>query len=144
MSPTRKQLAMRLKNARVTSGLTQEIVAKKARITRQYLYKLRGGQGGPHRDGPPASRKGPWRAGDGAASVMGSVVVVEDDESLVRAATNEAGHAVMRWLCRLAGYHADGRGRRTWLLWGDGCRVNAVDCVRSFSAAQSPRPDRRA
>ncbi len=47
MSPTRKQLAMRLRKAREGTGLTQVIVAKKARITRQYLYKLEAGKADP-------------------------------------------------------------------------------------------------
>jgi transcriptional regulator with XRE-family HTH domain len=38
---------MRLKKARAVSGLTQMVVAKKARITRQYLYKLEAGKADP-------------------------------------------------------------------------------------------------
>jgi transcriptional regulator with XRE-family HTH domain len=47
MSPTRRQVALRLKKAREASGLTQVVVAKKARITRQYLYKLEAGKADP-------------------------------------------------------------------------------------------------
>jgi transcriptional regulator with XRE-family HTH domain len=47
MSPTRKQLAMKLKKEREAIGLTQVNVAKKARITRQYLYKLETGKADP-------------------------------------------------------------------------------------------------
>jgi len=47
MSPTRRQLATRLKRTREAQGLTQVDVAKKARITRQYLYKLESGKADP-------------------------------------------------------------------------------------------------
>ena len=47
MSPTRKQLAMRLKKTREVQKLTQAVVAKRARITRQYLYKLETGKADP-------------------------------------------------------------------------------------------------
>lgn len=46
MSP--KQFAMRLKSLREQQGLTQEVLAKKAGISRAYLARLEMGRHDPH------------------------------------------------------------------------------------------------
>ena len=44
MSPTPRQLGMRLKRLRISKGLSQAALAKKARITREYVNKLEAGR----------------------------------------------------------------------------------------------------
>lgn len=43
MTTTRKQLGRRLKKLRTARGISQETLAKKARITREYVSKLEAG-----------------------------------------------------------------------------------------------------
>jgi transcriptional regulator with XRE-family HTH domain len=47
MSPTMRQLAMRLKAARTRTGLTQAALAAKAGLTREYVNKLEAGRHDP-------------------------------------------------------------------------------------------------
>jgi transcriptional regulator with XRE-family HTH domain len=44
MSPTTRQLGMRLKKLREARGMSQDAVAKKAEITREYLSRLEAGR----------------------------------------------------------------------------------------------------
>jgi transcriptional regulator with XRE-family HTH domain len=44
MSTTRKQLGMRLKMLRMAQGVSQQTLAKKAGITREYVSKLEAGR----------------------------------------------------------------------------------------------------
>jgi transcriptional regulator with XRE-family HTH domain len=44
MSTTPKQLGMRLKKLRIAQGISQQALAKKARITREYVSKLEAGR----------------------------------------------------------------------------------------------------
>ena len=44
MSPTPRQIGIRLKEARTKKGLSQAAVAAKARISREYLNKLEAGK----------------------------------------------------------------------------------------------------
>ena len=44
MSPTPRQLGMKLKQVREARGMKQDAVAKKARITREYLSRLEAGR----------------------------------------------------------------------------------------------------
>ncbi len=44
MIPTSKRLGLRLKSLRTAQGLSQEALANKARITREYVNKLEAGR----------------------------------------------------------------------------------------------------
>jgi transcriptional regulator with XRE-family HTH domain len=44
MVPTSKRLSLRLKSLRAAQGLSQEALANKARITREYVNKLEAGR----------------------------------------------------------------------------------------------------
>jgi transcriptional regulator with XRE-family HTH domain len=44
MSPTVRQLGMKLKRVREARGMSQNAIAKKARITREYLSRLESGR----------------------------------------------------------------------------------------------------
>lgn len=44
MAPTSKRLSLRLKSLRAAQGLSQEALANKARITREYVNKLEAGR----------------------------------------------------------------------------------------------------
>jgi transcriptional regulator with XRE-family HTH domain len=47
MTPTPRQLGMKLKKLRESSGLSQEALAKRARVTREYVNKLEAGKHDP-------------------------------------------------------------------------------------------------
>ena len=44
MSPTPKQMGTRIRKLRETQGMSQAVLAKKARITREYINKLEAGR----------------------------------------------------------------------------------------------------
>ena len=48
MEPTRRRVIMRLKAVRVKHGLTQDALAKRARLSREYIARLELGRHDPH------------------------------------------------------------------------------------------------